>query len=61
MGAFDVNVCKCSVDTCAQMCKANIVVPGPAEIALNTEIPKQAISITTLPSLIILFPLNHLK
>lgn len=49
MGAFDVNVCKCSIDTCAQVHKANIVVPGPAEIALNTEIPEQAFSITTLP------------
>lgn len=49
MGAFDANVCKCSFQTCVQMHGANIVVPGPAEIATDTEIPKQAFSITTLP------------
>lgn len=38
MGAFDVNVCKCSFNTCVHFHKTNIVVPGPAEIATDTEI-----------------------
>lgn len=49
MGAFDVNVCKCSFYPCVQMHKANIVMPGPAEIAPDTKTPKQIVSITTLP------------
>ena len=37
MGTFDGNACKRAFDTCVQMHKANIVMPGSAEIAIDTK------------------------